>query len=70
MDGLKPCPFCGGKAEIIGARYEREETYAIRCTECGATLGVNYYENLGMMYPIRAYLDKLEKEWNRRGMNA
>lgn len=33
MDELKPCPFCGGKAEIIGgpSKYGLKQ---IRCTKC------------------------------------
>ena len=36
---LKPCPFCGGKAEyIINSNYERCTThgwqFGIKCTNC------------------------------------
>lgn len=30
---LKPCPFCGGEAKIIGAIGA---VFCARCTECGA----------------------------------
>ena len=32
---LKPCPFCGGKAESIVARVdESTKTYSVICTQC------------------------------------
>ena len=29
---LKPCPFCGGKAELEVLKYFRGDMYAIYCT--------------------------------------
>lgn len=43
MDELKPCPFCGGKAEIEQTAYGTMNyascklTFAVRCTKCDAT---------------------------------
>ena len=31
MEELKPCPFCGGKANII----QSDISYSIRCSKCG-----------------------------------
>lgn len=28
---LKPCPFCGGKAELITLSYGMGEKYTVRC---------------------------------------
>ena len=33
-DDLKPCPFCGGKAEAINYIIEG----AVRCTDCGVSV--------------------------------
>ena len=41
MEKLKPCPFCGGKAEIKRINYGHNgmgkftETYQAFCRECG-----------------------------------
>lgn len=32
--GLKPCPFCGGVAEIRDAAFKR--VFWVECSECGA----------------------------------
>ena len=32
---LKPCPFCGGKAEVIGSG--KYSDYLAKCSSCGAT---------------------------------
>jgi hypothetical protein len=31
---LKPCPFCGGKAEIIDCNVFADKAKRIRCTGC------------------------------------
>lgn len=33
---LKPCPFCGGKAEIRGQALYVTNSVCIHCTECKA----------------------------------
>ena len=39
MDELKPCPFCGGEAEL----YEDVGGYSVDCGVCGA--GIGYFGN-------------------------
>ena len=34
---LKPCPFCGGEAEIVEDRLYSDDYYAGRCKSCAAT---------------------------------
>lgn len=54
---LKPCPFCGGVAEVV-VDSETEMLFIIQCTECKAqTTG---YENLY----------SAEYDWNRRVENG
>lgn len=37
MEELRPCPFCGGEAEL----YEDAGGYSVDCTVCGA--GTSYF---------------------------
>ena len=35
MEKLKPCPFCGGKAEMLISEYEgSRKEYLVACEEC------------------------------------
>jgi len=53
MNELKPCPFCGGEAEIIGGPEDWHPTYddpdsgghpyAVVC-ECGCGMYAAYYD--------------------------
>lgn len=47
---LKPCPFCGGEAEVV---FIKEELY-VRCRECGA-VGANTFNT-----------EDVIAAWNRR----
>lgn len=41
MFDLKPCPFCGGKAEIFrGTTYGLHYLYEPRCIKCECALGL------------------------------
>lgn len=31
MTEIKPCPFCGGKAELITTAYGLAEKYSVQC---------------------------------------
>lgn len=52
-EDLKPCPFCGGKAKVLGTKYEDGEYYIV-CEKCRVRMGS--YSN-----PEDAIAD-----WNRR----
>lgn len=64
MDELKPCPFCGGKAELKKETvWTRTEVY-VKCTECWAMTksvmaDAEYCAN-----------DKAAEMWNRRAENG
>lgn len=52
-EGLAPCPFCGGKAEIERYGNSRQSTiYA--CTDCGCRLETGEGGNYGMRWNTRA----------------
>lgn len=62
---LKPCPFCGGKAEL----FLRRATWTARCTECavvGSSVEVGDPIN---PFPFDMILEGAElarQLWNRR----
>ena len=59
MSELKPCPFCGGKAELHKVEFSNElqvnlMVYTVACCMCNAT--TSYY----------VYADHAVDAWNRR----
>ena len=56
---LKPCPFCGGKAEIMKIGYP----HWIYCLKCGARVH-------GYVTKTRAGEKASIEAWNRRSENA
>ena len=54
IEKLKPCPFCGGKAELWEYRDLDEVSYYIGCTTCGAQTKYTDSEDLCI------------EAWNRR----
>lgn len=74
---LKPCPFCGGKAEyIINSNYDRFTThgwqFGIQCTNCMTELPMRDFivtVNLKSDGEIAVAKDDRKKAadmWNRR----
>ena len=60
---LKPCPFCGSKAELIDRTYyehddQKPECFDVRCTNNGCYLdeGADYWN----------YKDEVIELWNKR----
>ena len=55
-DKLKPCPFCGGEAKLVGfVDDEEEERWSALCPQCGIGLVIEWREE---KYAI--------EKWNRR----
>lgn len=50
---LKPCPFCGGEAEI-GQRGDRRQSTIYACTECGCRLETGEEWGFGRNWNTRA----------------
>lgn len=61
MTELKPCPFCGGEAEIT----EYHLSYEVECSACEATLATSFsiYADDDEKSSVR---NELVKAWNRR----
>lgn len=56
MDKLKPCPFCGGKAEMLINKYnDLRKEYLVACTKCD-----------GMVERWRETEEEATEQWNRR----
>lgn len=41
---LKPCPFCGGDAEMQQGKYQGLRTFYVSCLGCGARTDLEYAE--------------------------
>lgn len=41
---LKPCPFCGGDAEMQRGKYQGLRTFYVSCLGCGARTDLEYAE--------------------------
>lgn len=55
---LKPCPFCGGEAEVsYGYTFGAEYQYQPNCTKCYCSLGIYDSE------------EEAIEAWNRRTDN-
>lgn len=68
MDELKPCPFCGGKTEIVVGLYNSwTDGYAVRCCNCCLIFGA--HGRLGEPYEWTCIYESEEeaiKAWNTR----
>lgn len=60
MIELKPCPFCGGEAELAHLKKHRHKVLGIycpvyiRCKGCGSTS------------PVKVTVEEAIEQWNRR----
>lgn len=66
---LKPCPFCGKKAEIFKDNYEH---YMVICP-CGVQVGVLIEDGCELIDGWRAAFEtemQAAKAWNRRADNG
>jgi Lar family restriction alleviation protein len=73
---LKPCPFCGGKAEFAVSKNESSDLdvefkFYIRCLACNIAQPRNYAVSLklsqkGVIMPVKDEREMAVKAWNRR----
>ena len=69
MSELKPCPFCGGEAEVRTVHIEKERKDVpmfsyVRCGKCFAQTYEFPYKNADMTGTNPA--ESAVKAWNRR----
>lgn len=57
MDELRPCPFCGGEAHVVGKPHE-----AVFCVGCGDDTCLGF-SGLGWLYGTE---EEAAAAWNRR----
>lgn len=69
MSELKPCPFCGGEAQINDAKNSRQaEGYSLKevtCLNCGAKVwgkGIDYFRFEKTHEDVKSAIEA----WNRR----
>lgn len=68
MDDLKPCPFCGGLAELFQSNgqvighNEYADDVGVKCTGCGVNIALNNYQG----YRVSEREDEAIRLWNRR----
>lgn len=68
MENLKPCPFCGGKAEVR-ERSDTDKGYIIYVGCSDYTCFCRITKNLWFDYnksDIQYIIDRAIEEWNRR----
>lgn len=61
---LKPCPFCGGPADIRHS-HDEDGCYwaAVKCRKCGASTRGKWASNRSDTCPI--FYGEVRDEWNR-----
>lgn len=64
MDNLKPCPFCGGRAELSEGSFDGKEISYVMCKNC-ASQGEFFFVS-----PKYASAERAIEAWNRRAEDA
>lgn len=75
---LKPCPFCGGKAEMHEQPLYTNKGVCVRCASCGTRSRFVLYDCEYLLYKgnEKVYVSKeqatndVTENWNRRVDNA
>lgn len=71
MKKLKPCPFCGGKANVGVDDFNNK--YLVMCGECGVMMGISLEIGVEIINGWTAEFESAElavENWNRRAENG
>lgn len=63
-NGIKECPFCGGKAKAIEARAREIPTFSVVCENCNTGIFSPRYN--GKSWNGYASIEDAIEAWNRR----
>ena len=72
---LKPCPFCGGRAEIKRGKIYLDDYVQVHCTKCGASIPKTLIDHLAYIcgkyvrFSEENAIKKTTNDWNRRADN-
>lgn len=80
MPELKPCPFCGGRAELKPGKLYADDVVFVKCTKCHARTNFVWINHpslditTGMLKEGERYTEQQAKKkaieaWNRRVNN-
>ena len=63
---IKPCPFCGGEANLV-RMIGKTNIYYIECSECRAMMGRTSWQMDGLRGKLHFESDEdVVQEWNTR----
>lgn len=66
MNELKPCPFCGGKAEERYRWFEAKLVLSVECPICNARKAISIYDDNATGEKVKETMRYAYEAWNKR----